>query len=104
MAIRTYNNFIAELYADKPNYYHASLKEFKQNYIDCYGFQEWLESLRDSEPSKQFVNSIAKTFANHGKRTPAEIPMILASIQRQYNIELPAEHGILSAEYWEKRL
>lgn len=107
MTIRTYNSFIADLYAETAKDYPdlcPTLKEFKESYINCYGFSEWLESLQDSEPSTQFVNSIAKTFAKHGKRTAATMPMVLAGIQRQYNIALPAVAGILTAEYWEQRL
>lgn len=107
MTIRTYNNFIADLYADTAKNYPElcpPLKEFKESYISTYGFSEWLESLQDSKPSTQFVNSIAKTFAKHGKRTAATMPMVLAGIQRQYNIELPAVYGILTANYWEQRL
>jgi len=107
MTIRTYNSFIADLYADTAKDYPElcpTQKEFKESYIGTYGFSEWLESIKDSKPSTQFVNSIAKTYHKHANRTAVEMPMILSSIQRQYNIELPAVYGILSAEYWEQRL
>lgn len=77
--------------------------QYKRDYPLVNGFSEWLDTLRNSEPSLQMTISIARTFIHHGKESPCMIPDVLASISRQYNIKLPVVYGILTTKYWQAK-
>ena len=97
----TYRKFIISIYdADYRLQETMSKKGFIQHYIDGFGFSEWLETLRNHTASYALVRSIAKTFFVHGNTSPDSMPMVLSSISRNYNLELPAVYGILSPGFW----
>ncbi|WP_415913338.1 hypothetical protein [Neptuniibacter sp. QD37_11] len=100
--IRTYRNFIADQYNNDPvlKELYGSVEKYIAHYPTANGFGDWLETLRNSEPSLQFIISLAKTFITIGKRSPSEMNTILSSISRQYDVEIPLEEGILTAAYW----
>jgi hypothetical protein len=102
----TYNAYIEAQYNEKPNLmkYYGSLAKFKANYIRSHGISDWLETLRDKTLTIKEMISVARTFVSVSKRKASELPMLLASITRQYNVELPVEHGILTPEYWEPKV
>jgi hypothetical protein len=103
----TYDLFIETQYQELSPLYkklYESKAKHKANYIKCRGFSEWLESLRDSFLTQEDVYNLAKPFYVHGKRTPATMPNVIASIAKQYNIELPDVYGVLTPAYWYARL
>jgi hypothetical protein len=102
----TYNAFIKSQYDEKQNLkkYYGSLEKFKKNYIRAHGLSDWLESLRDKTLTIKEMISVARTFVSISKRKASELPMLLASITRQYNVELPVAYGILTPEYWEPKV
>jgi hypothetical protein len=104
----TYNAFIQSQYNEAcenkvvKNIYRKAggFKAFKRNYIKCYGFADYLISIRGVELTAIQTYHIAKMFIVYGKRSASTLPMVLASVSRQYDIEVPAVYGILSKEYW----
>lgn len=84
---------IQSAYGDPANHF--------TNYVRCHGFSDWLESLRDCELTESFTERLAHTFVHYANRLPSEIPSVLVSIARQYNVELPVVEGILTAKFWE---
>lgn len=94
-----------------------ALREKFHDYRDKYSFREQMREYMcdywhtDLLPSSLLPNDeltehdcalIASYYLDRG-REPLEIPAILASIARQYNAELPAVAGLLTADYWENR-
>lgn len=82
---------------------YGSFEKFREQYIAGRDFTPWLETLRDREISLGLTNNIVKTYLEFGRRTPEEIPSVLASISRTYNVEIPVVDGILTREYWEEK-
>jgi hypothetical protein len=107
----TYNAFIQSQYNEAcenkviKNIYRKAggFKAFKRNYIKCYGFAEYLVSIRGAELSAIQTYHIAKMFIVYGKRSASTLPMVLVSVSRQYDIEYPTVPGILSKNYWQSR-
>lgn len=106
-APQTFARFIAVKY-EKSKLMHErvnqpfaiSLDSFAETYVASQGFSDWLETLRDQSLSLAFCINTAKQFCFHGKRHFREIPGILASLSRTYNIEWPVVEGLYTARYW----
>jgi hypothetical protein len=81
-----------------------SIKTLESNYFITYGFVEWLESIKHVTLTVKQVRSIALTYINLGEREIRDIPSILASISRIYDVEIPACAGIMTPSYWEAAL
>jgi len=100
--MKTYYQFIQEKYdglgAIKKHY--PGFRSYRDNYIECYRFQEWLETLRDQSISLTHVNSLVKVYIEHSNIKVADTPSLLASISRFYNVELPEVYGLLTPDYW----
>jgi hypothetical protein len=104
MAVQTLSAFIKAKYDANPRMkqYYGSFLAYRRNYIDMNGISDWLETLRDQELTRSFVDrSLGRTFILEWKREPHELPGVLVAIARQYNVELPCVEGILTEEYWE---
>ncbi|GBO89215.1 hypothetical protein [Marinobacter salsuginis] len=103
--ILTFRKFVKAKYDARPKLktYYGSFETYFQHYFRNHRYAEWLETLRDSEPSLGFVNSIARNYIQLSGVQPREISQILAGISRQYNVEIPAVEGILTPEYWEEK-
>lgn len=103
--MKTFRNFVSAKYQSRPKLkaYYGSFDKYFEHYFRNHRFAEWLETLRDSEPSLGFVNSIARNYIQLCGVEPREISQILAGISRQYNVEIPAVEGILTPEYWEAK-
>ena len=107
----TYNQFIKLEYAercDNPKVaaiykQEGGFKTFKSKYITYNGFADYLLYIKGNTLSAIQVYHLAKVFYVYGKRATSTLPMLLASIVRQYQIELPPVYGILTKEYWQKR-
>ena len=102
--MKTYYQFINAQYAASPTLqrYYGSEARYRDHYIANHGFGEWLESLRGQSLSLPFTIRLAKIFLVHGGRSPDTLHMVLASISRQYDVELPVVGGILTADYWRR--
>ncbi|WP_273206744.1 hypothetical protein [Marinobacter subterrani] len=101
---QSFDTFVAKRYhalSDGMQAFFGNCQTYMGYYLSGFGFSEWLETLRDSELEEYQVECVARTFARYGRRTPEEMPSVLASIARQYNVELPAVEGILSATFWQ---
>ncbi|MCT8858108.1 hypothetical protein K5M76_21550 (plasmid) [Shewanella xiamenensis] len=104
----TFNTFIKALYDERCSntivsaIYRADggFKASKRNYIKCYGFSEYLAHIRGTKLTAIQTYHVAKMFIVYGKRPAADIPAILGSLIRQYEIDVPAVYGILAKEYW----
>jgi hypothetical protein len=92
------NAIVAKAYAAD-----GGFKKFKQNYITCYGFSEYLLTIRGVNLSPIQTYHLAKMFYVYGKRSPSTLPSVLAGCARQYDLEFPTIYGILTKEYWQER-
>lgn len=102
-SFESFDTFAAKKYhdlSDGMQAHYGDCQTFIKYFLAGNGFAEWLETLRDMELEEYQVESIARTFARYGRRTPAEIPTHLAFIARQYNVELPLVEGILNRDFW----
>lgn len=107
----TYNQFIKLEFSDRCGnpkvaaIYKKSggFKAFKANYIKSYGFAEYLVHVSGNTLSTIQTYHLAKAFYVYGKRAPSTLPMILASVTNQYQIEYPVIYGILTKDYWQSR-
>lgn len=82
---------------------YGSAEAFRKFYLTTQGLAPYLETLRGTTPSLGLTNNLVKTYIEECKRTPEEIPSLLASLSRTYEIEIPAEEGILTGEYWQQK-
>lgn len=100
----TYINFLKAQY-EKNNYKHlyASFENFKKSSLS-FGFQDWLLANSNTKPDLRFLTSVAKTYIRYGCREASDIPMLLASLQRQYDIEVPVIEGVMTKDFWIKKL
>ena len=87
-------------FGEKP----PALSEYLKTYLIGHGFNDWLLTMSGIELTERQAFSIANTYVKHGDRKVADLLYIFVSIERCYNITLPAIHGILTIGYWEKRL
>lgn len=102
----SFNTYIAKQYKElNPGMreIYGSLDNFKRLFIANEGFTPWLETLRGKSISLGLTNSIAKLYFEECKRYSNEIPSILASISRQYDVELPVVEGVLNGNYWKAK-
>jgi len=79
---------------------YGGFEKFARYYTASRGFSEWLNSLHGTSLTEWQTQDVATAYAKHARRQPHEIPAILASLHRQYNIDLPVVEGILTAQYW----
>ena len=77
-----------------------NFEQFLPHYVSMHGFSVWLETYRDQSPSIALIDSMIENYFTYGDITASEVPTLLASIARQYNMELPAVAGILTSDYW----
>lgn len=103
--IKTYNNFIVSKYESswKLKGMYGSIQRYKKHYRIHYGLSDWLESLKGSSPSTQFVTRLARTLVVYGGHKVSDLPRVLSFLARQYRIKLPLVYGILTTEYWETK-
>lgn len=80
---------------------YGSYKTYREHYTNNHGLTPWLETLRNTELNEFWTHHVARMFVIYANRQPSELPSILASIARQYNVELPCIEGILTPAYWE---
>ncbi|WP_138438013.1 hypothetical protein [Marinobacter shengliensis] len=106
MAVKSLKEFIKSKYEARPRLkqYYGSFEKYRTHYIATKGIGDWLESLRGQSLSRQFVDSsLSRVFIFECNRAPSEIPGILVSLARQYEIDLPVVEGILTKEYWARQ-
>lgn len=102
----SFGNFINQEYKnlkDGMKKIYGSQAKFKTMYLANQGLHPWLETMRGHEISNGLVNNIVKTYIQEMNRTPSEMPAFLATISRDFDVELPVVEGILNADYWEKK-
>lgn len=87
--------------SDRMQACYENFENYLEHYLGNTGLSEWLEELRNTELDEFWTEHVAYIFVLHGKRVPSEIPSILASISREYNVELPVVEGILTKPFWE---
>lgn len=108
---KTFNQFLKAQYEERceSSYVKALYQKeggfntFKKNYLIGHNFNDYLETLRGMTLTAIQTYHVAKMFFDHGDRKITEMPAILSSVCRYYNVELPVVYGILTAEYWESR-
>ncbi|MDQ2077462.1 hypothetical protein [Marinimicrobium sp. ABcell2] len=66
------------------------------------GLAPWLEQLRGSEFDERDAQCIAEIYFVYAERYASELPSILASLERHYDISVPVVEGILSMSYWKQ--
>lgn len=54
--------------------------------------------------SMAMLRHVGEVLATYGGKSPAEIPSLLVTLTRQYDIELPDESGILAPAFWQRHL
>ncbi len=107
----TYHAFIKNEYADRCDtpavraaYKKAGgFKAFKRNYVKYEGFTAYLTALKGCSLTALQTYHLVKPYLIYGERQPADVPALLASIARLYQIEYPAVHGLLTEDYWAQR-
>lgn len=103
---RSFGNFIIDEHSklsEGMKKIYGSKEKFKEMYIANKGLSPWFETMRDKEISMGLLNSIVRTYIQELNRTPEEMPGFLATISRDYNVELPVVEGILNADYWQEK-
>jgi len=106
----SYSDFISSEMLEKLTKYKKSdvplpsKKEFHENYVKFDGFGAWIKAIEGIKLTENQAFSVASTFVNIGKRKVSDLVSIFVSLERLDNITLPTQYGILSNEYWEKRL
>jgi len=100
--MQTFRNFVKSEYDNSPRLqeYYGSFEQYFSNYYNNHYFREWLETLRNTQPSLGFVNSIARNYIQLAGFKPSDISQILVNIHLQYDMEIPAVEGILTQDYW----
>lgn len=107
----TFNTFIKQEFANRCDndavrklYQKAGgLRNFKRQYVTYNGFADYLARIRGAHLTAIQTYHLARMFYSLGKRSPNEIPRLLAELERQYDITLPAVYGILTNAYWSAR-
>ena len=100
----TLSEFVQERFDERPlvrNVY-SSVVEYQRAYINAGGLDDWLMALSGQTlPLSFLTQEIVPVYLRDARRSPYEIPSILASISRQYDITLPDVPGLLTAQFWE---
>jgi hypothetical protein len=82
----------------------VSFVQFKAQRIHTFGyFDKWLSSFKDEALTAVQWKFLVFVYIKYGKRKLTDIPAIIVSISRTYNIEIPAVYGILTNDYWQKK-
>lgn len=98
---KSFNKFTSELHKEDPIY--PSETKHRVNYVGSYGFEPWLDSMKDTVLTEIQLNSVVKTFMKFGGQKTADIPFLINSLERDHGIEIPAKEGIATREYWDKK-
>lgn len=104
--METLTGFIKAKYKASPRLkrYYGSFEKYREHYATTKNLSEWLEGLRDTSLTADFVHrGLGKVFLDDRGRTPEEMPGILAQLSNQYNVDLPVVEGILTVEYWQEK-
>ncbi len=80
--------------------YYGSAENYLAAYVRQYGAGEWLEALRGVQLDVEASIEVVSYYVEHANRGAEDIPRILGSLERQYDIAVPVEEGILTPEYW----
>lgn len=106
----SYQNFIKEQYDEKLPLYKRvsetppSFNKFKSQYTKYDGFRDWIARISGLKPTENQLYSIVSSFVKHGDRKLSELPALVCSLEKHQNIVIPVIYGVLTVEYWEKRL
>lgn len=100
----TWNNFLKNKMATNRWRSRYTFESFKKAYSGNDVVREWLTQNANTQPNLTFVNSLVKTYVNEFGRVAGDIPHLLVSLSREYNIEVPVVANILTKEYWEAKL
>lgn len=95
---RCENPVVAAIYRKE-----GGFKAFKKSYTATHDFSKYLETLRGLTLSAAQTYHLAKMYLDHGDRKISELPAVLSSACRYYDIELPVVYGILTVNYWQER-
>ena len=101
----TLRKFVKAKYDKKPllKTYYGSFSAYFAHYLDNHTLDEWFNSMRNTAPSLGLTNHISRVLVETIGHKPIEIPRLLASLEHQYNIQVPVVEGILTVEYWERK-
>lgn len=83
---------------------YPSLDAFRSQYVRSYGFNHWWESMRGTQLTIPMLHHVGETLSVHGGKGATEIPSLLITLCRQYDISLPDASGILEPAYWQRHL
>lgn len=105
MGFITFDNYLKASFKanDHKDNYDSFAEYVKVNTKGLNIFEPWLQEIKGTPLSTVQAQSIAKTYLKYSKSTPSNIPRVLAALQRNYDLTLPAVEGILTADYWIKR-
>jgi hypothetical protein len=101
---KTFNQHTEEVFNDlgpKMQKLYGNKVEHRKQYVGNYDFTDWLKENKNHVMTELETKSLVDTYVEYGNRTYEDIPNVLRSIYRQYDIELPAVEGIATKEYWE---
>lgn len=101
---KSFNFFTDDIFNDlskEMRRLYVTPTQHRVSYVANNGFNDWLDSIKDTELTLNETYSIVKTYMDYGNRDFKDLPGIFGSLSHQYNIELPAEPGIATTEYWE---
>lgn len=100
-------NFIERHYRAQPlriQRLYPSLDAFSSQYVRSYGFTHWWESMRGAHLTEPMTLHIGETLSNYGGKSATDIPSLLVTLSRHYDISLPDTPGILEPAYWQRHL
>ena len=103
---KSFNFFTADVYNDlskEMQKIYGNETQHRISYLANNGFSGWLESFEGETLTLNETFSLAQTYMDFGDRKPKDISAVLGSIVHQLDVELPAEAGILTSDYWVNR-
>lgn len=102
-----FQGFINQEYQKRPlriQRLYPSIEAFRAHYVRSFGFNAWWKSMAGSKLDMPMLLHIAETLTIHGDKRPTDIPSLLITLTRQFDIGLPDESGILEPAFWQRHL
>ena len=107
----TYNQFILNKYNKRGESLKLAgvylndggFKKYKTAYIKNNGFANYLLHIQGNALDLKQSYALGKLFYVYDKRSPSTLPMLLAAIQKQYQLTMPEEQGLLTKAFWQSR-
>lgn len=104
---KSFNKFTEEVFKElspEIQKLYGNVAKHRVEYLGNNGFDDWLIANENTDLTKAQLNSVVNTYLTYGDRKTSDIPHLFASLERYHNINIPAEEGIATKEYWDAKL